>query len=65
MKTRKKSITEESSDKKLSYLIEKLNAEIKVMQELNSSLTEINPDQTDQSNHKTKKSIANLKPKKK
>jgi hypothetical protein len=65
MKSKPEKVSPESSDRKLSRLIEKLNAELKVMNELNSNLVEKSVAQPDRKSLKPKKDNANLKTKKK
>jgi len=65
MKSKPVKVATESSDRKLSLLIEKLNAELKVMNELNSNLVDKSAAQSDGKSLKPKKNNANLKPKKK
>jgi hypothetical protein len=65
MKSKPEKVSPENSDKKLSRLIEKLNAELKVMNELNSNLAEKSVAQSDRKSLKPKKNSANLKTNKK
>jgi hypothetical protein len=53
----------ENSDKKLSRLIEKLNAELKVMNEINPALADENREPTKINIHESVKRKPNLKPK--
>jgi hypothetical protein len=65
MKSKPEKVSLESSDRKLSQLIEKLNAELKVMNELNSNLIEKSAAKSGRKSLKSKKNNANLKTKKK
>jgi hypothetical protein len=61
MKKKSQKLNPENSDKKLSLLIEKLNAELKVMNEINSKLTSEKKENPNHKIPKPRKSNINLK----